>query len=1219
MKITKITVQNINSLRGTFMIDFKSNPLANTGIFAITGDTGAGKTTLLDAMTLAMYGKVHRNDKKEEVMSFGTAECLAEVEFEVKQQLFRAKWAMQRAKQKNGGYQLKVFREISKFNPDDDKFEVLNQGLREANENIVEITGLDFDRFCRSVLLAQGNFAAFLHADERERSDLLERMTGTEIYSQLSKAAYEKAKEELTEVKALENQIAGTNVSNPETLKEMENELSQLKASINPIKTKLNHQGLLHEWRKNLDQHAKTLKELKNKQEAQKQQEAQENENFQKLKIHHRANRHSISLNDLKTLEAYSATHESKKQKLSFDLAEHKRKAAQNNIILTQQTQLVEKLDEEFKARSPIYDQCLQLDTNLQTRYGQLHARQTELDKDNSDFGNKIKNINILEKRQIAETEKIQALEIWTKNNAHARTLEVNLENLQNNHTLYLTNKNNIKSLEKSISDKAIQQQSALNKLTDEEARMASLNREIERISLEISSLTGEEGAVDISSLLLRESERLKALRNRQEKLKQFVAVSAKIKDLNQHINANRTSLDALRAKQNSLQSNIKSCEAELQDSKAMEVFKAKIYFEQLQRANYEKDRSNLPEGEQCPLCFSTHHPFREMNLKFFVDTAKREMEESKIKVQQIQENLQKLHQTDNELRQAIAQIGGTDPERIGGELAAQYNTLSGLEQEIVVLQSSDEPDSKVSTTEEAYTLIAHLKEAARLGELQLTKIAGLNSEKNMLMETQRGIREILEGLKHHQNSLQNQLTAEQTKLLGEKNGLQQHETAIKNLLTSYGFEFQPINFQDVYNKLKSLYAEWKKANKDLENLRQEILKTNTEIDKLKGAVANLKTGIEQKEKALKILRQEITNLETERKKLPVGQNPKLEREAEEAKLKHAQSTRQEAENQQTKLETTCKNLEIQLQQTSLELKTALERADALRTELQRAASQEGFAHLDALKQAILDEETVRRIEQRQKALSESGNQIEGAMQANLEKLKDLEEKALSDKSAEVLKEEYEQIKHALDMKNQDIGALENKLSVERNRALQAKDLLNKLDERRAAHQRWEALNKLIGSADGKAFRVFAQGLTLQQLTQMANRHLEQLSGRYQLRRRNTENLELEILDTFQAEHCRSVRTLSGGESFLVSLALALALSDMAGRNTLIRSLFIDEGFGTLDENSLDVALNTLENLQGSGKTIGIISHVKELKERIGVQIFVRKGGNGFSTVEVKA
>ena len=160
-------------------------------------------------------------------------------------------------------------------------------------------------------------------------------------------------------------------------------------------------------------------------------------------------------------------------------------------------------------------------------------------------------------------------------------------------------------------------------------------------------------------------------------------------------------------------------------------------------------------------------------------------------------------------------------------------------------------------------------------------------------------------------------------------------------------------------------------------------------------------------------------------------------------------------------------------------------------------------------------------------------------------------------------------------------------------------------------------LNALIGSADGAKFRRFAQGLTLANLVHLANAQLERLFGRYQLQCQQSDNLALEVLDTWQGDSARDIKTLSGGESFLISLALALALSDLVSNKTSIDSLFLDEGFGTLDNNTLEVALDALDNLNASGKMIGVISHVDALKERIGVQIKVKKlSGLGVSSLD---
>ena len=188
---------------------------------------------------------------------------------------------------------------------------------------------------------------------------------------------------------------------------------------------------------------------------------------------------------------------------------------------------------------------------------------------------------------------------------------------------------------------------------------------------------------------------------------------------------------------------------------------------------------------------------------------------------------------------------------------------------------------------------------------------------------------------------------------------------------------------------------------------------------------------------------------------------------------------------------------------------------------------------------------------------------------------------------------------------SEQLGAQRALLTSDEQRRLSQQALFAGITEKTAESDIWQRLDSLIGSARGDKFRKFAQGLTLNHLLHLANRHLARLHGRYLLRRKATGELELDIIDSWQGDAARDTRTLSGGESFLVSLALALALSDLVSHKTSIDSLFLDEGFGTLDADTLEIALTALDSLNASGKMIGIISHVEGLKERIPAQIKV--------------
>jgi len=202
---------------------------------------------------------------------------------------------------------------------------------------------------------------------------------------------------------------------------------------------------------------------------------------------------------------------------------------------------------------------------------------------------------------------------------------------------------------------------------------------------------------------------------------------------------------------------------------------------------------------------------------------------------------------------------------------------------------------------------------------------------------------------------------------------------------------------------------------------------------------------------------------------------------------------------------------------------------------------------------------------------------------------------------------------------NQTIGILKNKVETQKTNELRANELKYNVVAQEKECYRWEILKDIIGDAEGKQFSKFAQELTLNQLIIKANKQLASLNNRYKIAigKGNAKD-DLIVVDSFQGNAERSVKTLSGGESFLISLALALALSDLAGNNARIESIFIDEGFGSLDQEALDLALNALEKMQAeTNRIIGVISHIDSLKERIRCRIELKKSSTGFSKIQV--
>jgi exonuclease SbcC len=299
--------------------------------------------------------------------------------------------------------------------------------------------------------------------------------------------------------------------------------------------------------------------------------------------------------------------------------------------------------------------------------------------------------------------------------------------------------------------------------------------------------------------------------------------------------------------------------------------------------------------------------------------------------------------------------------------------------------------------------------------------------------------------------------------------------------------------------------------------------------------------------------------------------------------------------------------------------KSELDEAFRLATaHLNHKLTENGFENSTKLQEALNLENSALLMTQKQ-TFENQRQQIEGALNANLLKQEELNSHPLTVKSAADLDVEKVALEQDKTKINQEIGQL--KEQIKNNNKIQEENqlILDTIKTKDGAFQKWNQLNKMVGSADGKAFKKFAQDFTLSLLVQHANKHLETMFNRYELFKDDaSDEMELQIKDHNFFGEIRNINSLSGGETFLVSLSLALGLSDLASKNTKIRSLFIDEGFGSLDPENLNKALDTLEMLrQNDDRQIGIISHVEELKKRITTQIQVKKYTSEFSTIAI--
>lgn len=322
----------------------------------------------------------------------------------------------------------------------------------------------------------------------------------------------------------------------------------------------------------------------------------------------------------------------------------------------------------------------------------------------------------------------------------------------------------------------------------------------------------------------------------------------------------------------------------------------------------------------------------------------------------------------------------------------------------------------------------------------------------------------------------------------------------------------------------------------------------------------------------------------------------------------------QQWQSQLSRLSGELATLEQQLQQYQL-------RASASQTALQQALANSEFSDEQTLTAALLSDDERQHLQQWQQQLSQRRQQADIRQQQASEALARHIQACPSgiDQHTDLadLQQRSDQLSTQRKTSTLRQGELRNQLESDAIRRVTQSALFDKIENSQQQYDDWSYLNHLIGSKEGDKFRKFAQGLTLDHLVYLANNQLTRLHGRYLLQRKTNDALELLVVDTWQADAIRDTRTLSGGESFLVSLSLALALSDLVSHKTSIDSLFLDEGFGTLDAETLDTALDALDSLNATGKTIGVISHVEAMKERIPVQIKVKKiNGLGISRLD---
>jgi len=420
---------------------------------------------------------------------------------------------------------------------------------------------------------------------------------------------------------------------------------------------------------------------------------------------------------------------------------------------------------------------------------------------------------------------------------------------------------------------------------------------------------------------------------------------------------------------------------------------------------------------------------------------------------------------------------------------------------------------------------------------------------------------------------------------------------------------------KDVIEKLSKSQQVW---NKRFESLR--IRKDDSQWTEFIGKLKEFRTAIERKtdlEKQIKLMDSVLVNVDKLKQITVTGKKVKNELDSHYT----GKNIDKDINTLKTNWDKLLENIRLQKENKQTKTEEAITLAttfEKLEEELSLQVKEKGFASIEEAAKSRLKELDYQNLQNQLNQLTQDKKQARVDVKHTHEAISEINKK-ITIGDTEQLQIQLKEQQHSFNEIENELKELFREIKNQKEFKKEIQQLQKKIEETQSDNKYWLLMNELIGDKTGKKFNDFAQDLSLQHLLSIANKRLLKLTDRYQLDRpTDDEGDDLVALDYHMGNERRSVRTLSGGETFVVSLALALALSDLASKNVRINSLFIDEGFGTLDPETLDQTLDTLERLQAeSNKTIGIISHVEALKERIQTQIKLSKNGQGYSSLEI--
>ncbi|RKG37086.1 SbcC/MukB-like Walker B domain-containing protein [Acinetobacter rongchengensis] len=1196
MKIVSIRLKNLASLSGEHFIDFASEPLASAGLVAIIGKTGAGKSTILDAMCLALFNKIPRLKDSDgkltdvdgselltnsplTVLRRGTAHGFAELCFVAQDQKhYLARWELKRSREKADGKLQSVQRYLTCLTDG----VVIADKAKAVDASILKITQLSFEQFTRAVLLAQSEVTAFLKARDNERGELLEYLTNSSIFGKIGQLAFEKTKLAANARKELENLLGHVEVLSDTELAEFTTQFQQVDADYKKLELEKSQLEKQQQW---FDRKHKFDRDIILKQHnVDLQLKSQQNLAAEKAQ--------------LKRLEIFADIRPNVFQQQQFVKTEQ-----QLRPQIQQQQNLFDDLHKQYEIEKLQYQQA---ETALNSIQNVENTHQAEFNQvrkcvQERDFlGAEFKKVQL----KLQDLEQLQRPLLTQKQDAEQQIQQLNQQ--QDKLKQQLETSQQFNRLDKGLSAHLHQLGQFIQQYQNIDNQSKDLNQTAQQLveyKQQLQLSVEQHGAFEqietqLEQLRQQREQKIKQLNQLdfiQQKLVQFFQIKDESNQI--EIKLKHSTEQFLQLEKTTLQTE----QDYLAAQKARQQIQLVLQQQRLLHAeNVEHLRAELKEGEACLVCGSTTHPYKTDDAvvsKALFELQQQQEQQATLKEQEGFTLWQNAQKSLTQLNAQLDQFKSAHQSLVDKTFILQDDLIQQLNHVNIQLDLN-QPQAEI-----------HLKfkqfEQQQKGEIQQLE-AQLNTAlqaNKQQQQLQQNIQQI-EHLLHTAQNLHGQVQ-HITQCLSdtEQQNWQQHTTQTAQHVYSKlnqrvqhleQLEQQAKQFDQTTQRLASIQLK-------LENATQHISNTQQELEKIK------QQGQENTEIATQLIRT-ISGLSDIKPNEWLAEHDANRQHVQNQYQHHKQSfdqQRHQFEQQKGQLE----QLKAQLQQCQNNL-------NQVNIEIQYWLKQHpDFQQqdLDTLSQiSSSQEQQIRQqLQNAERLLNDATSALKTVQEQLTEHLHHQPEIDLAQLQQLIL-DHVNALRTQLEIRDQ----LKLKLEVHQQNIAKQKQYFDKIEQIQQEEHRWNKISSLMGDSTGKKFRDYAQQYNLDILLEYANQQLALLSQRYTLKRLEN-SLSLAIIDHDMDGETRSVASLSGGESFLTALALSLAIANMASGSMKIESLFIDEGFGTLDASSLHMVMNALDQLQNQGRKVVLISHIQEMHERIPVQIQVRPLGAGASTIQI--